>query len=430
MFERKTRGSVCRVQLVTALGSAATPKQLTPTASMRGAQRLGSGGGLTPQGSGGAALAAQHATAAAGQPRVSADMLSAALRDTLRLAAPAGGAGGQEGESAGGGGSGPGSARSGGLGEAARAPSGGSMHSMPTSDSMHSMHSVVNRMMTDLVSDAFTATPTASRSVRSASLPGPADEGPGAEGTSAALAGGAGREVGEQLPAAAPVLAPGVELQLWVEEGDEERPVRLALAPRDPTPLPSPFASPTLTPTPAALEAAVQQAQRDGAPATPHASLELLEERGPSGEASQRGSGKASQRGSVLPLTPHTSAAAPEECQVQQAAVAATAPAASAAMAAAASSPPGGEASPGEAAVRRALLVQQFLEGSPSQLTFHGLAALHEGLQPGQLAVFFRWGRAAGAWAGGPPASRLPCGPRTSPPAAAALAPVRPRLPR
>ena len=33
-------------------------------------------------------------------------------------------------------------------------------------------------------------------------------------------------------------------------------------------------------------------------------------------------------------------------------------------------------------------LSQEFL--NTSQLTYHGLAALHEGLQPGALAVFFR----------------------------------------
>lgn len=46
--------------------------------------------------------------------------------------------------------------------------------------------------------------------------------------------------------------------------------------------------------------------------------------------------------------------------------------------------------SPGERAVRDALLIREFLDGCPSQLTVHGLASLVEGLEGGQLAVFFR----------------------------------------
>jgi hypothetical protein len=50
----------------------------------------------------------------------------------------------------------------------------------------------------------------------------------------------------------------------------------------------------------------------------------------------------------------------------------------------------GAGAGPDEGAVHEALLIQQFLEGTPSQLTWHGLAALHDGLRENQLAVFFR----------------------------------------
>ncbi|GAB4817828.1 hypothetical protein N2152v2_004874 [Parachlorella kessleri] len=58
--------------------------------------------------------------------------------------------------------------------------------------------------------------------------------------------------------------------------------------------------------------------------------------------------------------------------------------------AAAAAAPAAVAASPDEGAVHDALLIQQFLEGNPSQLTWHGLHALHEGLRENQLAVFFR----------------------------------------
>ncbi|EFN59098.1 hypothetical protein CHLNCDRAFT_137880 [Chlorella variabilis] len=297
------------VRLVTALGSSATPKQLTPTASLRGAHQFGAGEGLTPRGSGlggtggapaPAAAAEQQGGPAAGppqqqpqqQPRINAGMLSAALRDTLHVAAPASAAQ-REGEGGGGGGGGGVLAGDGSCAS--------SMLSMPTSDSMHSMHSVVNRMLTDIVSDAFTATPTASRSTGQVALPG---------GTPAG---------GEEEEATSVLQQPGlVELR-----------------------------------------------------------LEVAEEEGEGAEGA---------------------------FQVQPAAAAAAAPAAAAAMAAAASGagqgagtppgqPPAGGSrggSPGEAAVREALLVQQFLEGSGSQLTYHGLLALHEGLRPNQLAVFFR----------------------------------------
>lgn len=56
-----------------------------------------------------------------------------------------------------------------------------------------------------------------------------------------------------------------------------------------------------------------------------------------------------------------------------------------------------GAAVPDEGAVHDALLIQQFLEGNPSQLTWHGLHALVDGLREEQLAVFFRWGRAGRA---------------------------------
>lgn len=40
--------------------------------------------------------------------------------------------------------------------------------------------------------------------------------------------------------------------------------------------------------------------------------------------------------------------------------------------------------------MQEALLAREFLESNPSQLTVHGLCALQQGLQNGQLAVFFR----------------------------------------
>lgn len=51
----------------------------------------------------------------------------------------------------------------------------------------------------------------------------------------------------------------------------------------------------------------------------------------------------------------------------------------------------GGLSPAGSADMRQALAMQAFLEGHPSQLTYHGLLSLHEGLRDGQLAVFFRW---------------------------------------
>ena len=41
-------------------------------------------------------------------------------------------------------------------------------------------------------------------------------------------------------------------------------------------------------------------------------------------------------------------------------------------------------------ALQRCLVVQQFLESCPSQLTYHGLSALQQDLGEGELAVFFR----------------------------------------
>lgn len=40
--------------------------------------------------------------------------------------------------------------------------------------------------------------------------------------------------------------------------------------------------------------------------------------------------------------------------------------------------------------VRQALVVQEFLESCPSQLTYHGLSSLIQDLQEGEVAVFFR----------------------------------------
>lgn len=69
-----------------------------------------------------------------------------------------------------------------------------------------------------------------------------------------------------------------------------------------------------------------------------------------------------------------------------QAAAAASSSSSSAAGAVASAAP----APPDEGAVHDALLIQQFLEGASSQLTWHGLHALHDGLRPNELAVFFR----------------------------------------
>ncbi len=161
------------MQLVTSLGSAGTPKQLTPSASLQRGQHPGQGG-LTPRASGAAAAAAsgllpaisehggEDGTAGVAQQAqqarqpgqfVDAETLSAALQNSLRIAQEAGhepGAGG-DGEP---GSSGPASARSWacrggafGLADSSRAAS--SISSLQASDSMKSM---VNRMLTDLVS--------------------------------------------------------------------------------------------------------------------------------------------------------------------------------------------------------------------------------------------------------------------------------------
>jgi hypothetical protein len=98
-------------------------------------------------------------------------------------------------------------------------------------------------------------------------------------------------------------------------------------------------------------------------------------------DAARRAAGHAS-----CAATPHPSAASLPTPPEEQAAAAGAAGAAAAGVAGGS----GGDGSPREAAVREALLVQQFLEGNPSQLTYHGLTALQEGLRPNQLAVFFR----------------------------------------
>ena len=57
---------------------------------------------------------------------------------------------------------------------------------------------------------------------------------------------------------------------------------------------------------------------------------------------------------------------------------------------AAASSPGPARHIPDADALQRCLVVQQFLESCPSQLTYHGLSALQQDLGEGELAVFFR----------------------------------------
>lgn len=158
------------VQLVTSLGNAATPKQLTPCGSLQRGQNRGPDG-LTPHASGAVGAAGSHLPAicedggeggpAAGQQEVrqtrqgqfvDAEALSAALRNSLRLSHEAGQAphpGDAEPGS-----SGPASGRSwagrgGPLGSADCSRAASSLSSLQASDSMKSM---VNRMLTDLVS--------------------------------------------------------------------------------------------------------------------------------------------------------------------------------------------------------------------------------------------------------------------------------------
>ncbi|KAI7841603.1 hypothetical protein COHA_004773 [Chlorella ohadii] len=343
------------VQLVNALGREATPRQLTPSGSLRGGQ-------LSPRAAAAVAAAqqaqqqqAQQTQQAPGQSpgQLSAEQLSAALRHTLHVSLPAH----RDVESAS---SGPASAKSAGgaaVGDSSRAAS---VASMPTSASMQSF---VNRMLTDLVTDAFTSqavTPSftshgtgalpdvsASEAVRSSNN---AEDGDGDEATSALRAAlPAGGSATEPLLL---TMVPGEQVQLSLVVDDTagaERPVTVRLAVRAVQLPPSPFDSPS---------------------------------------TSQRG--LAVDPGH-LPATPHPSAAS---MQPDDAAAGSGTVALGTAGAAAAGGVPSGGASnatsPGEAAVREALLVQQFLDSHSSQLTYHGLVALQEGLGPNKLAVFFR----------------------------------------
>lgn len=162
------------VQLVTSLGSGATPtpKQLTPSASLHRGQHPGSCG-LTPHASGAVGSAAsgplpaisehggEHGALQQARQQgqyVDAEALSAALQNSLLISREAAQA--QAGGAAGGacdaepGSSGPASARSwagrsGSLGPADASRAASSLSSLQASDSMKSM---VNRMLTDLVS--------------------------------------------------------------------------------------------------------------------------------------------------------------------------------------------------------------------------------------------------------------------------------------
>ncbi|KAL4430888.1 hypothetical protein ABPG75_006144 [Micractinium tetrahymenae] len=435
------------VQLVTALGSTATPKQLTPCASLKAGQHQGADGqtprassavgattgGLLPaiseHGGEGEAVAGGQQQAQAQQQRqarqqgqfVDAEALSAALRNSLRFSqeaaqAPGSASGGAgEGEP---GSSGPASARSwagrsGSLGPADTSRAASSLSSLQASDSMKSM---VNRMLTDLVSDAFTSgTPLASRSPghfapasgSAAGLGGAEPEEGGEEATSAlrpALNGSSAGGSSTDLPAGAVAAAEGAsgggleaplgsspvpsgtlewqaELGLEVDEAaaaaGQADAVRVRLTMRAPRPPPSPF---DLSPSASAGATASQQqagapvGPQRSTPATPHTSLASM-------AAEQQEAASATAPAAPGPL------AAPAASAGEPAAASGSPGAASAAAAAPGSS---GGSPGGEAAVRDALLVQQFLEGSPSQLTFHGLVALQEGLRPNQLAVFFR----------------------------------------
>lgn len=112
---------------------------------------------------------------------------------------------------------------------------------------------------------------------------------------------------------------------------------------------------------------------------------------GPLGEGSPRLAGGGS--------VPEAHAAAAHDLSAHQthggAVQAAPAAAAASSSSAAGAVAPAAPAPPDEGAVHDALLIQQFLEGASSQLTWHGLHALHDGLRPNELAVFFRWVRPA-----------------------------------
>ncbi|PRW58319.1 FAM63A-like isoform X2 [Chlorella sorokiniana] len=288
------------VQLVNALAREATPRQLTPSGSLTGKQ-------LSPRAAA-AVAAAQQAQPQQAQPQqqspgqaagqLSAEQLSAALRQTLQVSVPAQ----REVDSLS---SGPPSAKSagGGMGggEASRAAS---VASMPTSASMQSF---VNRMLTDLVADAFTS---------QAVTPSYTSHGTGA------------------LPDVS--TSEALRSSSNAEDGDEAT---------------------------SALRAAMSAGGSTGEPLA----IATL----PAEQPDEVAAGGAAEAGTA-------------------AAIAAGAGAGAAAASGAASGGGSNATSPGEAAVREALLVQQFLDGHPSQLTFHGLVALQEGLRPNQLAVFFR----------------------------------------
>ncbi len=206
-------------------------------------------------------------------------------------------------------------------------------------------------------------------------------------GTAAASAGAAGDGGLEPTlgssPLASATLSWQAELALEVDETaaatGQGNAVRVRLAMRAPRPPPSPFDlspsnSASASAAPGQQEAGAAGAARRSAPTTPHPSLASM-------TPEQQESGSATGSG-----TPRLSAASAAGAGEPEAAGGSPG-----AASAAAPVPGSSGASPaGEAAVRDALLVQQFLEGHPSQLTFHGLVALQEGLRPNQLAVFFR----------------------------------------
>lgn len=208
--------------------------------------------------------------------------------------------------------------------------------------------------------------------------------GAAAASADAAGDGGLGAPLGSS-PLSSGTLAWWAELGLEVDEAaaaaGHGNAVRVRLTMRAPRPPPSPFdLSPSASASAAAgqHEAGAAAAVRRSTPATPHPSLaSMVPEQPESGSAT----------GSATPGPLATSATGAGEPEA-----ASGSPGAASAVAAGPSS--SGASPAGEAAVRDALLVQQFLEGSPSQLTFHGLVALQEGLRPNQLAVFFRWGQA------------------------------------
>eukprot|EP00887_Chlorella_sp_A99_P005413 scaffold1.g5413.t1 len=381
--------------LVTALGSAATPRQLTPTDSMR--QR---GGGFTP-GSGSmsppAAAGATGPPAAAPAPAagpIDSDALAAALQHSLRIVAASPS---QQDQPQ------PGSQQQQ-VGTA----------SASTSRMSTAMSSAINHMMSDLIRQAFSATDgsgaaPAAAEAHGGALPSVAEEELAPEGS--ALANAFSDGLTTLSPSSSSMLQPPLDravVRLQVDEASPAGPdVKLVLRLVPTRTLSSPFESmDSGTAAAAATLAASVAALGCGAVEPTGEQAQGLPSLGPSVSGSSR---LPEASGTAEPSTASESAAAastgttsrPPVAEESSGAASQTSPArASPAPASGAeggrggahsASPPGAALpSQGSADVREALLMQQFLEGHSSQLTYHGLASLHEGLKDGQLAVLFR----------------------------------------